>query len=66
MSEKRMEYDREFREGAALSPEQAAVLIRERAEAELLAATALAERAARLRAPERDPHGPERDHGISL
>jgi len=55
----------------ALPLEQAAALIREQAEAERLAAAALAERAARLRAPESDHHrptrhGPERDHGISL
>ncbi|MFT4229367.1 MAG: hypothetical protein QM602_03660 [Microbacterium sp.] len=41
-----------------LPPEQAAALIRERSEAERLAAAARAERAARLRAPEHDAHQP--------
>tara|TARA_Y100000114_G_scaffold141166_1_gene146700 strand:+ start:271 stop:552 length:282 start_codon:yes stop_codon:yes gene_type:complete len=55
----------------ALPPAQAAALICERAEAERLAAAALAERAARLAMPERDTHsptrgGPERGRGISL
>lgn len=55
----------------ALPPEQAAALIRERAEAERLAAAARAERATRLRAPEHDAHRPtgqqhERDHGLGL
>lgn len=68
----RAERDRRFlAQIEALPPEQAASLIRERTEADRIAAAALAERAARLRGPEREPHrptrhGPERDHGISL
>lgn len=52
----------------ALPPKQAAALIRERAETERLAAAALAERAARLRAPEHNPalYSVERDHGRGL
>ena len=55
----------------ALPPEQAAALIRERAEAERLAAAVRAERATRLRVSEHDaqrPTGqrPERDHGLGL
>lgn len=42
----------------ALPPEQGAALIRERAEAERIAAAALAERAAQLRTAARDPHRP--------
>lgn len=55
----------------ALPPEQAAALIRERVEAERLAAAARTERATRLRVPEHDAHRPtgqqpERDHGLGL
>ncbi|MFT4124433.1 MAG: hypothetical protein QM635_11450 [Microbacteriaceae bacterium] len=42
----------------ALPPAQGAALIRERAEAERIAAAALAERAARLRTAAHDPHRP--------
>jgi uncharacterized coiled-coil protein SlyX/thymidine kinase len=42
----------------ALPPGQGAALIRERAEAERIAAAALAERAAQLRTAARDPHRP--------
>jgi len=68
----RAERDRRFlAQIETLPPEQAAALIRARAEADRIAAAALAERTARLRGPEREPNhptpsGPERDHGISL
>lgn len=55
----------------ALPPEQAAALIRDRAEVERLVAAILAERKAQQRAAERDPyrparHGPDRSLGMSL